>query len=239
MLCYTCVRIARNQVFILGCERGKGPRPSIFVAGIVTRAESASSSAALPANELCELLKSKLGSHIVAAHVELGDAVIEVDRSTAHDLFQLLKLDSAFHFDYLVDITAVDWMDERPERFQVVYHLLSLKHLHRLRVKIDVPETQLTVASVVDLWSGANFMEREVWDMFGIRFENHPDLRRILMYPEFEGYPLRKDYPVQAKQPRIPLRYPEVRNTAVDLERPGLVQIGGAKSAISGSQEER
>jgi NADH-quinone oxidoreductase subunit C len=129
----------------------------------------------------------------------------------------------------LLSVTAVDWMDDRDERFEVVYHLLSLTRKVRLRVKCWVSEDEPKVASVSSLWSSADFMERECWDMYGIEFEEHPNLRRILMYDEFVGYPLRKDYPVQAKQPRIPLRSPEVRNTAVDMQREPLVQISPRK----------
>jgi NADH-quinone oxidoreductase subunit C len=116
-------------------------------------------------------------------------------------------------------------MDLRDERFEVVYQLLSLSKLWRVTIKVAVSESNPEVDSVVSLWAGANFLEREVWDMFGIRFTGHPDLRRILMYEEFVGHPLRKDYPVQGKQPRIPLRAPEVENTARSMSRPDLVTI--------------
>ncbi len=175
--------------------------------------------------ELIELLKNKLGNAIQESGVDLGDAVVRVERGQAYDFFRLLKLDSQLAFNLLVDITVVDWMDQKQERFEVVYHFLSTTILHRLRVKIWVPESDPTVESIVSLWKGANFMEREAWDMYGVVFKNHPDLRRILMYDEFVGHPLRKDYPVQGKQPRVPLRAPEVRNTAVDMKRPDLVQI--------------
>jgi NADH-quinone oxidoreductase subunit C len=111
----------------------------------------------------------------------------------------------------------------------MVYHLMSLSFGYRLRVKVAVDESKPEVDSLVTLWPGANFMEREVWDMYGIAFKGHPDLRRILMYEEFVGYPLRKDYPVQGKQPRIRLRAPEVQNTATQMNRPSLVQINRAR----------
>lgn len=142
-----------------------------------------------------------------------------------HEFFRLLKLDAELGFSMFIDVTVVDWLDARPNRFEVVYHLLNLNKRTRLRVKIDVPESNPQVDSVTDLWSAANFMEREAWDMYGVDFKGHPDMRRILMYDEFEGHPLRKDYPVEGKQPRIPLRSPEVRNTAVDMVRPNLVKI--------------
>ena len=88
-------------------------------------------------------------------------------------------------------------------RFAVVYHFFSLKHKHRLRLVVPVQEAEAEVDSLTSLWAGANWLEREVWDMFGIRFQGHPDLKRILMYEEFEGHPLRKDYPVNKRQPLI------------------------------------
>ena len=88
-------------------------------------------------------------------------------------------------------------------RFTVVYHFYSQAHKHRLRVVVPVEESVGEVDSLTSLWPGANWLEREVWDMFGIRFRGHPDLKRILMYDRFEGHPLRKDYPVKKRQPLI------------------------------------
>ncbi len=90
-----------------------------------------------------------------------------------------------------------------PSRFAVVYHFYSLAHKHRLRLVVPVEEAVAEVDSLTSLWPGANWLEREVWDMFGISFRGHPDLKRILMYEEFEGHPLRKDYPVNKRQPLI------------------------------------
>lgn len=181
------------------------------------------------------LLRSKLGPELIEASVSLGDVVVRINRSKIIDIFKLLKLDTELAFNFLVDITAIDWMDSRTERFDVVYHLLSLKTGNRVRIKAAVPETAPEIASVTPLWGGANFMEREVWDMYGIKFSGHPDLRRILMYDEFEGHPLRKDFPVQGKQPRMPLRNPEVRNTAVDMQRAPLVQISPKRKGADSS----
>jgi NADH-quinone oxidoreductase subunit C len=88
-------------------------------------------------------------------------------------------------------------------RFTVVYHFYSTSHKHRLRLVVPVPETDAEVDSLTSLWPGANWLEREVWDMFGICFRGHPGLKRILMYESFEGHPLRKDYPVKKRQPLI------------------------------------
>ena len=92
-----------------------------------------------------------------------------------------------------------------------MYQLYSISLNHRLRVKVPVPADDPAVATASTLWKSANWAEREAWDMFGIRFEGHPDLRRILMYPEFQGHPLRKDYPVNQRQPLVPERDPIAR----------------------------
>lgn len=107
-------------------------------------------------------------------------------------------------FEVCVDVTAVDWMRQRPERFEVVANLLSMQHKLRLRMVTSLGRIEPTVASLVPVWPGANFAERETFDMFGITFEGHPDLTRILMPDEWEGHPLRKDFgvggvPVQFK----------------------------------------
>jgi len=117
---------------------------------------------------------------------------------------QFLKTDPELQFNILMDLTAVDylWQDRSP-RFDVVYHLFSLPKNYRLRIKAGVDEKDLVIDSLVPLWPIANWFEREVWDMFGIKFKGHPDLKRILMYKEFQGHPLRKDYPYNQRQPLI------------------------------------
>jgi NADH-quinone oxidoreductase subunit C len=178
------------------------------------------------AQNFCNLINAKLGGLIRRVAVERGDVVVSAHPDRLYEVLSTLKTDPELHCDMLVYLTAVDYMDAAQERFELVYELQSLLHKHRLRLKVPVPEERLEAASAVDLWASAGFLEREVWDMYGISFTGHPNLRRILLYEEFKGHPLRKDYPVQGKQPRVPLRYPEVRNTAVDMARPELVQIG-------------
>ncbi len=186
------------------------------------------------AGELLSLIKGKLGGQIVDSNTELNDVTVIIKKDQALDCFRILKLDVDLQFNLLVDVTAVDFLDSKSERFEVVYHLLSLSKGYRLRVKTTVSEQSAEVDSVTSLWHSAIFQEREAWDMYGIKFRGHPDLRRILMYPEFEGHPLRKDYPVQAKQPRVPLRAPEVQNTARNMVRPALFQINKRSTANSG-----
>ena len=175
--------------------------------------------------ELLEILQKECGDFIQDSVVELGDVIVAVSPENLPKFLTTCKKSASLAFNLLSDITAVDWMDLRDDRFEVVYQLMSLAKLWRLTVKVAVSESNPEVPSIVSLWAGANFLEREVWDMFGIRFVGHPDLRRILMYDEFIGHPLRKDYPVQGKQPRIPLRAPEVENTARLMIRPDLVTI--------------
>jgi NADH-quinone oxidoreductase subunit C len=173
---------------------------------------------------LLATLQNKLEAHLLECLLDRGDAVVRIAPDDIAALFPILKCDSDLAFDLLLSITAVDWIGKRQERFELVYHLLSLQHLHRLRIKVNLSGQICEVSTISGLWQSANFLEREVWDMFGISFSGHPDLRRILMYDEFVGHPLRKDYPITRKQPRTPLRHGEIRNTSLDLRRPRLSQ---------------
>ena len=152
-------------------------------------------------------LTSTFGSRIVETHAHRGDHTAVVERTAVLEVLGFCRDDPELRFDVLMDLTAVDYQ-KYPERefgprFEVVYHLYSLPCNHRVRLKVRVEEDDARVPSVVGLWPIANWFEREVWDMYGLRFRGHPDLRRILMYDEFEGHPLRKDYPVSKRQPLI------------------------------------
>ena len=126
-----------------------------------------------------------------------GDVSVTVKREALHDIGKFLHDDPAMRFDYIVHVSSVDWPDDE-ERFEVVYEVYSIRTRQRIRLKTRVPESDCIVDSLTDIWKGADFMEREVYDMMGIRFRNHPDLRRILMPDEYEeGYPLRKDFPLR------------------------------------------
>ncbi len=152
-------------------------------------------------------LQEVFGARILASHSDCGDETIVIGREDALDILQQLRDRPEFAFNFLMDETAVDYLGKTP-RFELVCTLFSLTHGRRLRVKIGVPEEDPVVPSLVPLWRSANWLEREVWDMFGIRFSGHPDLRRILLYEQFVGHPLRKDYPVDKRQPIIPERDP-------------------------------
>ncbi len=145
-------------------------------------------------------LRARFGDAVRRVEVSCGDTIVVVARERAHEMLDWLRAEPAQRFNFLVDVTAVEYRDrERP--LEVVYQLWSLEHRAFLRVKIELDkQAPLVVDSVVDLWQGANWMEREVWDMFGVRFSGHPDLRRILMWENYsEGHPLRKDFPLRGR----------------------------------------
>ena len=131
-----------------------------------------------------------------------GQTRVVVPREQVYDVMEVLKGEAGC--DLLVDVTCVDYLNYRDatDRFGLVYLLANTETNARLTVRAMLNEPDLTVRSVTPLWEGANWFEREVWDMFGIVFEGHPDLRRILMPDEFESYPLRKDYPLQGRGER-------------------------------------
>jgi NADH-quinone oxidoreductase subunit C len=149
-----------------------------------------------------QLLKEKHPEGVLETLLPQGDATAVIRPEFLTRIVDFLRNDPRLQFDVLVDITAVDYLERKP-RFTVVYHLLSLPFNRRLRLKADVDDGEPVLDSLTPWWGSANWLEREVWDMFGIRFAGHPNLKRILMYEEFQGHPLRKDYPVHKRQPRI------------------------------------
>ena len=153
-------------------------------------------------SEALRRLLAALPAAVRETHARLGDATAMVDPTSLLDVLRFLRDTPALAFDMLIDLTAVDYIAETP-RFELVYHLFSLQHNHRVRIKARVSESAAEVDSVVSIWPAANWMEREVWDMYGIKFRGHPDPRRILLYEEFEGHPLRKDYPKEKRQPLV------------------------------------
>jgi NADH-quinone oxidoreductase subunit C len=143
-------------------------------------------------------LRTEFGPAIHRHVVSTGQTIIYVERDRSHDVLAWLRDTSGQEFNYLTDVTAVDYRDpERP--LEVVYQLRSLHRKADLRVKVALDKrAPLEVRSVYDLWRGADWLEREVFDMFGVTFTGHPDLRRILMWETYaEGYPLRKDFPLR------------------------------------------
>lgn len=161
-----------------------------------------------------QYIQEKLGPRVLETQQAQRDDIIILEPLGLRESFRFFKEDPRLGFDFLSDLTAVDYWQKKEPRFEVVYQLTALKNRQRLRVRVPVPENEAQVESLTPLWKGANFMEREVWDLFGIRFIGHPNLRRVLLYEEFQGHPLRKDYPVNLWQPRVPER--KVEGTFVD-----------------------
>jgi NADH-quinone oxidoreductase subunit C len=152
---------------------------------------------------LLEKLKEKFAADILESSNALDENSIVIDRAKAPEIFRTLHDDAEFAFEFLIDVTGVDWPERRP-RFDVVYQLKSMSKNQRLRVKIKVNADDAWVPSAYPVWKSADWLERECFDMFGVEFRGHPDLRRILLYDSFIGHPLRKDYPFQKRQPLVP-----------------------------------
>jgi len=148
--------------------------------------------------DVVEKIKTDWGT-VVSLKEAFGEATFSVPREKIIAFLKYLHEDGALDFDHITDLTAVDFPNEIP-RFEVVYQLYSIEKNHKVRVKARVPEEDCAIDSATEIWKGANFLEREVYDMMGIVFHNHPDLRRILMTEDYdEGYPLRKDFPVEGR----------------------------------------
>ena len=152
-------------------------------------------------------LQEQFPSHRLQTPGQRGEATVVVPREIVLELLRFCRDDAQLSCDMLVDLTAVDYSKfpgrEDGPRFEIVYQLYSLAHNQRLRVKVRIDEDDAVAPSASGLWPIANWLEREVWDMFGIRFDGHPGLRRLLLYEEFVGHPLRKDYPIERRQPLI------------------------------------
>jgi len=150
---------------------------------------------------LKEKLESKLAAKFGAGFGEFteyrGEVTVRVDREQLRPLAEFLRDEPDLRFDSMAYMTAVDWLlHKRTPRFEVVYHLYSHVHFHRVRITAGVPEDECWSPSLWPVWKSCNFMEREAYDMFGIEFREHPDLRRILMPDDWVGWPLRKDFPM-------------------------------------------
>ncbi len=133
---------------------------------------------------------------VTGAKFDRDELTIYIDRPFIREACVILRDDPAYPFNVLSDVTCVDWYPSEP-RFEVVYHLLSIPQKDRVRLKVKVSGDDPSVESLTSVWPAANFFEREVFDLFGVRFQGHPYLRRILMPEDWEGHPLRKDYPVE------------------------------------------
>jgi NADH-quinone oxidoreductase subunit C/D len=185
-------------------------------------------------------LQQRFGSAILAQHAAHGDDTLVVQRAAWRDIMRFLRDDPDLRYDFLMDLTAVDHLVMgRTPRYEVVAHLYSLPHNQRVRLKAPVPDDDARIDSLMPVWEGANWFEREVYDMFGITFDGHPDLRRILLYQGFEGHPLRKDYPQDKEQPLDhnafdPSFYMNKRNDQGTETRHMLLHMGPSHPAMHG-----
>jgi NADH-quinone oxidoreductase subunit C len=155
---------------------------------------------------LVEAVQARFGAKIIESTSQHGDEAIVIEPSAWVEVHRFLRDQCAC--DMLIDLCGVDYPDREP-RFEVVVHVYSTTQKHRLRTKARVGDAEgidVELDTLTGVWLGANWLERECFDLMGVRFRGHPDLRRILMYDEFEGHPLRKDYPAQKTQPLIPYR---------------------------------
>jgi len=157
--------------------------------------------------ELTTLIKQEFPDDVTDFHAHRDDETVVIERDALEAVCRFLRDDSRCSFEIMMDLTAVDRleMNETP-RFEMVYHFKSLTHARRLRLKVRLAEDDCKIASIHHLWKAVDWYERECFDLFGKVFEGHPDLSRILMYDEFEGHPLRKDYPIDKQQPLMELK---------------------------------
>jgi NADH-quinone oxidoreductase subunit C len=147
-------------------------------------------------------LTERFPDSILETHSHRGDDTAVVKKEDILSVCNFLRDDEALLYNFMMDLTAVDYLGKEP-RFEVVYHLYSLKYNRRVRIKARVSESDCAIDSIVSIWISANWFEREVFDLYGIVFKGHPELTRLLLYEGFEGHPLRKDYPIKKRQPLI------------------------------------
>lgn len=140
-------------------------------------------------------LREKFSSSILEVKEFRGDVTVTVPRESAKEICRFLK--NALQYNLLTDVTAIDYLGKKDDRFMAVYNLYSIPNKDRLFVMAAVPEGDCRIDTVSDIWKSALFLEREVYDLMGIDFTGHPDMRRILMTDDWVGHPLRKDYPLQ------------------------------------------
>jgi NADH-quinone oxidoreductase subunit C len=145
--------------------------------------------------EVAALLSSNPAA-VTGAKFDRNELTIWLDRIALRDVCLILKNDSQLQYNSLADVTCVDWYPREP-RFEVVYQLFSISNKKYLRLKVKLQGEDPNIDSLTAIWPGANFFEREVFDLFGVRFDQHPNLTRIMMPEDWEGHPLRKDYPVE------------------------------------------
>jgi NADH-quinone oxidoreductase subunit C len=158
----------------------------------------------MEALQIAEKIKEKFPEETLDTREFRGQISVTIKKGRIQDICRYLHDDPDISLDYLVDLCGVDYLGKKEVRFEVVYHLYSIKHRHAVRLKAEVPEDDCSIDSVMPIWVGANWHERECYDMVGVIFTGHPDLRRVLLPEDWEGYPLRKDYPVKGPEKEWP-----------------------------------
>ncbi len=147
--------------------------------------------------QIAEKIKQAFPDEVTEISSFRDQVSVHLKKDKLYDICLLLRQDPELDFDYLVDVCGVDYLGKKTHRFEAVYHLYSIAQKHLIRLSVQVPEDAPAVKSVTGIWQGANWHERECFDMLGISFDGHPDLRRVLLPEDWEGHPLRKDYPVE------------------------------------------
>ena len=155
--------------------------------------------------QIAEGLKGMFQRNVLGVEEFRGQVSVTIKKSALTEICTYLHDNPTLSFDYLRDLTAVDWLGRKTPRFEVVYNLFSISKRNALRLKVPVEESSCHVDSVIPIWRGADWHERECYDFFGIHFSGHPDLRRVLMPEDWEGHPLRKDYPVKGPEKEWPV----------------------------------
>src|ERR1041385_1603260 len=203
-------RVAAVKESLAGQPAGAGtPKPP------VKKKEEGPKPTDASAHPLVKKLKGQFGEAIGEALEFLGQVSVTVDGVRIVEICDFLKRDKETPFDYLSDLTCVHYPDRRDAPFEIVYNLFSIEANERVRLKV---RTKDSVDSVTGVWPAANWLEREVFDLFGVRFNGHPDLRRLLLPPDWEGHPLRKDYPLEFVENTWTAKHLPVM-TEVEMER--------------------
>lgn len=164
----------------------------------------------MTAQEIHDRIQEKFPSTIEEFNDSVLQPYIKLTNNQFNQVAQYLRDEDSLDFDYLMNLSGVDYGEE----LGVVYHLLSMQHRHKIVLKVNVSRDQAEIPTVADLWRTADWHEREVFDLYGINFSNHPDMRRILLPNDWEGYPLRKDYVIPEVYNGITIAHPDMKGTA-------------------------
>ena len=178
-----------------------------------------------PEDDIVKLIKEEFPLYFISEHRFRGDRTVVINRDGLVEIITFLKNDKKLDFNFLMDLTAADYPG-RENRFEVVYHLMSYSNHTRIRIKVPLSEKESKIQTISHLYETANWFEREVMEFFGITFKGHPEPKKLLLYDEFKGYPLRKDYAFDKRQPLIEYRdvgiekhhYPGMHGSGTDEE---------------------